>query len=246
VQQTGAGLLDHLVGAGEQRGRNFDSDRLGRLQVDDELEPSRQPDRHFGRLLALEDTAGIDAGLAILIPVARAIAHQAAGVGKLAPMIYRGHRVARRQRRHLHATGDPQRIWTDQKGIRPHFHEGRKGRIDLAIRAGGHHVDLPPDGQTRRLDFSDKGLGDRRIAGIDERGKARGSRQQLVQEPEPLCSKLNADVADAREVAARPVEAGDKSKLDRVDRCLSGSGFVLDCANDRREYGAAGTAGYHL
>ena len=31
-------LLDNLVGAGEQRGRNVDAYRLGGLQVDDQLE----------------------------------------------------------------------------------------------------------------------------------------------------------------------------------------------------------------
>ncbi|MGB7615808.1 MAG: hypothetical protein WBM06_02480 [Pseudolabrys sp.] len=31
-------LFDHLVGLSEERGRNFDPERFGRLQVDDELE----------------------------------------------------------------------------------------------------------------------------------------------------------------------------------------------------------------
>ena len=30
--------FDHLVGAGEQRGRNVEAERLGRLQIDDEAE----------------------------------------------------------------------------------------------------------------------------------------------------------------------------------------------------------------
>ena len=34
------------------------------------------------------------------------------------------------------------------------------------------------------------GPGDKRIVRIDEQCKARGSRQQLVQKREPLCSKL--------------------------------------------------------
>ena len=56
-----AALLDHLVGAGEQRRWNLKADRLGRLQVDDELEFGRQLDRHFGWLLALEDAADVTA-----------------------------------------------------------------------------------------------------------------------------------------------------------------------------------------
>ena len=55
------GSFDHLVGDGEQRGRHVDAERPGRLQVDDELELGRLQHRQVGRLLALEDAAGIDA-----------------------------------------------------------------------------------------------------------------------------------------------------------------------------------------
>ena len=59
-----AALFDQLVGEQLDRVGHLDAESLGRLQVDDELEPGRQPDRHFGRFLALEDAARIDAGLA--------------------------------------------------------------------------------------------------------------------------------------------------------------------------------------
>ena len=42
--------FDHLVGAGEQRRRNGDAERPGRLQVDDELEFGRLLDRQVLRL----------------------------------------------------------------------------------------------------------------------------------------------------------------------------------------------------
>ena len=38
----------------------------------------------------------------------------------------------------------------------------------------------------RRLQFRNKGFGDTRVVGIDEYGKARGVRQQLVQQRQPL------------------------------------------------------------
>src|SRR5262245_65496702 len=42
-------LFDHLVGAGEQRRRNFDAERLGRGQVHNEIEFGRLLDRAVGR-----------------------------------------------------------------------------------------------------------------------------------------------------------------------------------------------------
>jgi hypothetical protein len=64
TQQT-ASLFDHLVGTGEQRGRNVNAERPSRLQVDDELKPGRQLDWHIGWILALEDATGVDAGQAL-------------------------------------------------------------------------------------------------------------------------------------------------------------------------------------
>jgi hypothetical protein len=56
-------LFDHLVGAGEQRDRDGDAKRLGFLEVDDQLDLGELLDRQIGRLLALKNAAGVDAGL---------------------------------------------------------------------------------------------------------------------------------------------------------------------------------------
>src|SRR5262249_50292506 len=53
--------FDHLVGAGEQRRRDFEAERLSRPAVDDKLEPGGAIDRHFGWLSPLEDSSGKDA-----------------------------------------------------------------------------------------------------------------------------------------------------------------------------------------
>jgi hypothetical protein len=44
------GLLDHLVGAREQHGRNVETQRFRRLQVDDKLEFGRLFNRQISRL----------------------------------------------------------------------------------------------------------------------------------------------------------------------------------------------------
>ena len=80
-------------------GGTVEAERLGGLEVDDQLELGRLLHRQVGRLLALEDTAGVDADLAIEVSDAGPVAHQAAGRDELAIRRNRRHRVARRQAR---------------------------------------------------------------------------------------------------------------------------------------------------
>src|SRR5437660_5095161 len=58
-----AHLLDHLVGAGEQRGRHREAEVVGRLHVDRQLERGRLHNRQLGCLLAVEYLSRIDADL---------------------------------------------------------------------------------------------------------------------------------------------------------------------------------------
>src|SRR5262249_48446405 len=54
--------LDHLVGEREQPIRHVETERLGGLEIDHELELGRLHHRRISRLLALEYSPGIDAG----------------------------------------------------------------------------------------------------------------------------------------------------------------------------------------
>src|SRR6202011_2346397 len=77
-----ADLLDHLVGEREQIVRDFDAERLGSLEIDDQLELGQLHNRQIGGLFALEDSPGVDALLTIWVNKAGSIAHQAASCGE--------------------------------------------------------------------------------------------------------------------------------------------------------------------
>src|SRR5215813_12999154 len=77
-------LLNDFVGGREHVGWDGDAQRLGRAQVDHELE-ARPLHRQRSRRRALEDLVDEHAGAAIEPGEARAIGHEAVGVHELAP-----------------------------------------------------------------------------------------------------------------------------------------------------------------
>jgi hypothetical protein len=95
IRITRAGSFEYLVGEGHQIVREFHPERLGCLEVDHELELGRLHDRQISGLGALQNSAGINANLAIHFGKIDAIAHQAAGHGIVAKRIHRGHRMTR-------------------------------------------------------------------------------------------------------------------------------------------------------
>ena len=76
--------------------RNVETERLGGLEIDDQLEHGRLHDRQIAGFDTCENAAGIDAGLAIGIRDIGSVADQSSRFGELAE------RIDRRQAR----TGD--------------------------------------------------------------------------------------------------------------------------------------------
>jgi hypothetical protein len=165
-------------------------------------------------------------------------AHQSAGFGVLAEGIDRRDAVAYRQQCHLKAASEKQWVGADQQRIRLLLHHCREGRIDVALGAGGEDLNLQADGQGRCGSVRDDQSGIL-IGGIDQERDARGARQQFAQEPEPLGRKLDAHGAETRDVAAGPVETGNKARLNRVGAGIEDDGNGRGCSLGGADGGGA-------
>src|SRR6267378_1258604 len=79
-------------------------------------------------------------------------------------------------------------------------------------------MELQSEGARRRLQGSQKALSNTRTGGIDQQSNDGRCGYQFAQQLQPLRPHLYVQVRYAGQVAAGPVEAGDKPNLDRVDR----------------------------
>ena len=74
--------FDDLVGAGEQRGRHLEAERLRSLEVDHQLVLHRRLHRQIGRFLALEDAIDIPRGSSWITPAAEAFPERWRNIAK--------------------------------------------------------------------------------------------------------------------------------------------------------------------
>src|SRR5262249_17248777 len=137
--------FDHLVGAGEERRRNFEAKRPSGVEVDDQLYLGGLLDRQVGRLLAFENPPSVDAGLTIRVRDPAPVAHQAAGRGEFAKLVDRGHRMAERECGELAGSGDKERVGAaDHERGCSQLHQGCEHRIEVAFGARMKHMELQP------------------------------------------------------------------------------------------------------
>src|SRR5262249_39284657 len=78
------------VGERKQRRRHSDAERLGRLEIDNQFKVGRLYHWQFGRIFALENPAGINAGQAVAVQDIWYVGHQTASCRKFTIQIDRG------------------------------------------------------------------------------------------------------------------------------------------------------------
>ena len=91
--------------------------------------------RQIGRLRAVEDLPGVDAGLAIDFSDAASIAHQAAGNDVFASVVRRRHGIMCRQRDELIAPRIEKRVGVDEECAGSQLRESRERRVDFLCGA---------------------------------------------------------------------------------------------------------------
>src|SRR2546429_8170733 len=122
--------------------------------------------------------------------------------------------MARRERSKLHPAAGEEWITAEEKRVGPLAHHGCEDGMDFLASPSVEDLNLQTNGTGSPFDVPQRGLCGRCVGRIDEHGHTSGGGDEVTQEVQPLRRQLAADKVDARRVAARPVKAGDKTKLD--------------------------------
>ena len=130
---------------------------------------------------------------------------------------------------------------TDEEGVGPLAHKSCEGRIDLAAGAGVEDLDLQSDGASSRFHVSQRGLGIAGSVGLTSTATRVAAGTSSRRSSSRFAANSASEKIDPCQVAARPGEAGDKTKPDRVFGDGEDDGDRRGCRLGRqRRSGASG------
>jgi hypothetical protein len=147
--------------------------------------------------------------------------------------------MAGRQRRELLRAVVKEGTGSDQDRTNMLLRKSCEGRFEIAIGSGVHNNELQAQLTRRRPKVCDHGLGRRRVRENAEHGSIG---HQLAEQLQSFWRQLANKTGAAGQVPAGPVEAGDKTRCDRVNAGGKDDGYGRGRGLCRQRCG--GAAGY--
>src|SRR5262245_49984222 len=107
--------FDHLVGESEQRRRDFQAERLGGLEIDNQFEAGGLLDGQIRRLRTLEDFVHVRSRPSVHLSEVRSIRDEATGFCKVSQSIHHWHTTAVREPRYFGSVAERQVVFQHYK-----------------------------------------------------------------------------------------------------------------------------------
>jgi hypothetical protein len=148
-------LLDHRVGASDERWRHVEAERLGSPEVDNQLVLGRCLHWKVAGLLAFEDAIDISGRASVRIDGIKAISQQAAGVDEKVLEIDCGQFVPCRQRDDQIAMNDCQAACRHDQTAIPLARKRRDAALDLIGVPQVDRAQLYPERWRSGLDYGE-------------------------------------------------------------------------------------------
>src|SRR5215467_4338488 len=211
-----ARLFDHLVGEREQHRRNRQAERLGDLQIDDEIEFNRLLDRQIGRLRSAQNPVNITSGAPELVSKVYSIGHQTSRFNIVTRAVHGRQSSVECQRINANAVGVYKRIGRDIKRVRATCDRIKHRRNIFStpdFKDGGIEAE-----NARCLVNSSHVQHVSGIAGIAHNCQSAQTGHSLAQNFETFGSKICGLARQAGEVAARSPQTRYEAGGNRVAR----------------------------
>src|SRR6516162_5459406 len=225
-------------GAGDQRRRDGEAERLGGLDIDHQLRFGRLLDRQARRLLALEDTIDVRSRTPNYVDSIRSIGDQCPFCDELPMTTERRESMLFRQCHNRLAVIIHECVRCGDQATVRLVCERRDGCLDfcLIVHRGCRKLDSERFGG--RSEFAQECRVKRRGLGIEHERYAPDARGNLLDHLQPFPNQWEVDESEAGEVAAWLRQAGHETLSDRIvddieyDR--DGTGRLFQCGSDRR------------